>query len=420
MTKEYLKKNGILVSIAAALSYWMIKTTLDSYLFSEGTFFALIFPSDPNTLWMRFEFTTIIISFGIYIQLTFKKTEAETHFLEIFKTSVDAVVMTNSQHRITLFNPSAEKIFGYSASEVLGKPITLLMPKRFGGPHPEKMDTFSEKGPTAKKMGERSAIIYGQRKNGEEFPANASISRLKKDGGILFTAFLRDITEQVESMRRIRSLAFYDQITDLPNRVYFLDLLQQELQRDEETENPVALLLIDIDHFREINATLGHSLGDILLKDISRRLKSILRPGDTLSRLGGDEFAFILPLANKEDAEVFAKKISEAMMKPFTLNNIPVLVETSIGIATSPSHGSDAALLLQRADVAMYTAKGRGLGFFVYDSDIDPHSPRRLTLMGSLRDAIENNQLRLHFQPKVDLHSKVIFGVEALVRWEHP
>lgn len=228
------------------------------------------------------------------------------------------------------------------------------------------------------------------------------------------------LIKKLTNKETTRSLAFYDEVTGLPNRNYFLDHLRQTLKRCAKEKQPVSLLTIDIDNFKEINATFSRQLGDILLKNVGRRLKLLLRPTEMIACLGGDEFALLLPLMNSEAAEIVAEKTIKIFNKPFKLKGLPISVEVSIGIAISPTHGSDPELLVQRAERAMYKAKDRGVGFLTYDLDTDQHSPRQLSLMGALRHAIENNQLRLHYQPKVDLNSGVIFGVEALVRWAHP
>lgn len=218
----------------------------------------------------------------------------------------------------------------------------------------------------------------------------------------------------------IRKLAFYDPVTGLINRNRFREILREALERGAAKNRSIALLLLDLDRFKEVNNTLGHPRGDLLLREVGLRLKNLLRPSDTVARLGGDEFALLLPLAEEAHARLVAEKIMVSMKKPFKLEGLPIPLEVSLGIALFPEHGAQSESLLQHADVAMYEAKRRGCGFLIYVPEENHHSPRRLALMGALRDAIEENQLRLHYQPKIQLASGRIVGVEALVRWERP
>lgn len=213
----------------------------------------------------------------------------------------------------------------------------------------------------------------------------------------------------------------HDHLTDLPNRVLLRDRLEQALNAAQHAKGLLAILVMDLDRFKEINDTLGHYNGDRLLKQVAARLQGAVKDTDTVARLGGDEFAIMLPkvVALREAAEV-ARKIGKALQAPFGLEGLKLDVQASIGIAVFPQHGPDADTLLQRADVAMYMAKQQKSGYIVYDPKHDKHSPHRLTLMAELRHAIDADQLVLHYQPKVNIQAKEIVEVEALVRWQHP
>lgn len=182
----------------------------------------------------------------------------------------------------------------------------------------------------------------------------------------------------------------------------------------------VALLLIDLDHFKEINDTFGHQYGDLLLQQLRPRLRATLRQSDTVARLDGDEFAVLLPSADSGGACLAAGKLLVALEQPFEVDGESLHIGASVGIALFPDHGEDAQALLRRADVAMYVAKRASTGYCVYAPEQDEHSPRRLALMGELRQAIETGQLLLHYQPKLAFKSGCIHSVEALVRWQHP
>ncbi|MEE9598253.1 MAG: EAL domain-containing protein [Acidiferrobacterales bacterium] len=213
----------------------------------------------------------------------------------------------------------------------------------------------------------------------------------------------------------------HDALTDLPNRVLFRDRLEQALHAAQHDKTHTAILMMDLDRFKEINDTLGHFNGDRLLKQVAARLQGIMQETATVARLGGDEFAILLPkILVVKDATEVARKIGKALQAPFGLEGLKLDVQASIGIGVYPEHGSDADTLLQRADVAMYMAKQEKTGYIVYDPKHDKHSPHRLTLMGELRRAIESDELVLYYQPKARIKTGEITEVEALVRWQHP
>jgi diguanylate cyclase (GGDEF)-like protein len=220
--------------------------------------------------------------------------------------------------------------------------------------------------------------------------------------------------------QRLVRQALHDALTGLPNRDLFADRVSQAIRAADRELRPAALLLLDLDRFKDVNDTLGHHHGDQLLIQVGQRLSGTLRAADTVARLGGDEFAVLLPGANAEGASAVAGKLRAALHQPLLLNEVTLDLDASIGIAAYPDHGSDAAELLQHADVAMYLAKLTHVGSLVYDPSVDQHSPKRLALLGGLRLALERDQLLLHYQPKADLQSGDVRGVEALVRWRHP
>jgi diguanylate cyclase (GGDEF)-like protein len=215
--------------------------------------------------------------------------------------------------------------------------------------------------------------------------------------------------------------ALHDALTGLPNRTLLRDRTDQAIRQADRELVPAALLLIDLDRFKEVNDALGHHYGDRLLIKVGERLRGNLREVDTVARLGGDEFAVLLPrVETAEGATTVARKILATLEEPFLLEDLALDVEASIGVTVYPEHGSDADELLQHADIAMYVAKQTHAGFVLFDPKHDQHSPGRLALLGELRRAIDQQQLVLHYQPKVDAHSGAVLGVEALVRWQHP
>ena len=215
--------------------------------------------------------------------------------------------------------------------------------------------------------------------------------------------------------------ALHDTLTGLPNRKLLLSKVTDAISGAAAGDEQVGLFLLDLDRFKDVNDTLGHHVGDELLTHVADRLGSVLRPGDTVARLGGDEFGVLLPvIRDRAMAAEVAERIRGALAQPFVLNDVAIDLEASIGIALYPAHATQANELMQRADVAMYQAKETRSGIETYDPERDPHSTARLSLFGQLRRAIEDDELVLHYQPKVDLASGNVVGVEALVRWEHP
>jgi diguanylate cyclase (GGDEF)-like protein/PAS domain S-box-containing protein len=237
--------------------------------------------------------------------------------------------------------------------------------------------------------------------------------------GVLLT--LRDVSERKQLERALTRQAFTDQLTGLPNRALLHDRAQQALRLAGRQGLTAALLLLDLDRFKEVNDTLGHHHGDLLLQQVAERLHGSLRGSDTVARLGGDEFAVLLPqITSVQEATVVAEKLSAAIEAPFIVDGLTLDVDASIGVAVYPDHATDANELLQRANVAMYAAKATHDGYTVYHPSLDQHHPRRLGLLGQLRRALAAGELVVHYQPKADVHSGRILGVEALVRWQHP
>jgi diguanylate cyclase (GGDEF)-like protein len=215
--------------------------------------------------------------------------------------------------------------------------------------------------------------------------------------------------------------ATHDDLTGLPNRAYFYERTDEALRRAGRDGSATAVLLFDLDRFKEINDTLGHKYGDRVLREVGPRIRRGLRDGDTLARLGGDEFCVLLPRVNGVVAAVeVAERVMAILEEPFDLDGMTLAVEASCGITVAPADGDSADLLLQRADVAMYAAKDSPTHVVAYDADLDVSSPARLSLLGGLRTAITQSQLVLYYQPKAHLVSGRIQGVEALLRWQHP
>jgi diguanylate cyclase (GGDEF)-like protein/PAS domain S-box-containing protein len=236
----------------------------------------------------------------------------------------------------------------------------------------------------------------------------------------LVTVHSEDVTERKEAELTLTRQALHDGLTGLPNRSLLRMRLQQALAAQSADDQSVALLLLDLDRFKEVNDTLGHQVGDALLQETASRLQGAVRTSDLVARLGGDEFAIVLHGANAAGATHMAETLVRVLQAPFVLEGQPLVVDASIGIAIAPEHGQDADTMVRCADVAMYEAKRGGTRVALYCAANDQHSPDRLALLGELQHAIDHDELLLHYQPKLDLRDGRLVGVEALVRWEHP
>jgi diguanylate cyclase (GGDEF)-like protein len=263
------------------------------------------------------------------------------------------------------------------------------------------------------------AAVAAMRTGAHDYIMKGSLKRLvpavereMRDAGV------RRERRRVE--QRLAHLAYHDPLTDLPNRTLLHDRLDQATRIGNREGTSLALLLLDLNGFKEINDTLGHHAGDRVLQCIASRLRTTLREADTVARLGGDEFAVLLPLADLDGALLAAQKLLQEVEQPCVIDHKALSVRASLGIACFPEHGSTADTLLQKADVAMYSAKSDGVGISVYAPKRDRNTHRRLTLIAELRKGLDENQFFLEYQPILHLRTNLIIGVEALVRWKHP
>jgi diguanylate cyclase (GGDEF)-like protein/PAS domain S-box-containing protein len=341
----------------------------------------------------------------------------EEYFQLLIENSSDMITVIDVKGVILYDSPSVERILGYRQGELIGRTIFQYI-------HPDDIPSMKSIIKQGSQELEKAFLVeFRFQHNDGSWRLLESLGRGHKDysGAVIGIINSRDITDRKKMEEMVQAMAFYDSLTELPNRNMLYDRLLNFIRVDANEGKPMALLLLDLDHFKEINDTMGHHRGDLLLKEVGARLKSVLFGSDIVARLGGDEFAILLPkLANPEDIKVVIQKVQDSLQPSFMIEDIPIAVEASIGVALYPDHGENPDSLLQRADIAMYTAKGTGSGYVIYENKHDEHSPRRLALMGELRRAIDQNQLLLHYQPKISFKTHHAMGVEALIRWQHP
>ncbi len=271
--------------------------------------------------------------------------------------------------------------------------------------------------------GEKEQLVLEtthRRKDGSTYPVDVRLQYLKREIPPVFVAIVQDISERNAYIAELEYKALHDNLTGLPSRALFHDRLLHEIDVAAREVKPLAVAILNMSRFQEINNTLGRHNGDLILQQIAARLLAVFRKVDTIARIGGDEFAVTLPGVGHEHIGVVAKKIKQALEEFFVLEDTPIEVSASVGVALYPDHGEDPLTLLRHADVAARLAKIDRNGMNVYDSEQDSYSMKRLTLMGELRHAIIDGDLSLYCQPKVDMKTSKVTDVEALVRWQHP
>lgn len=342
--------------------------------------------------------------------------KSEARYRTLAEAAHDAIFLIDSEGTLQYVNGFAAWQLGYYPEEIVGKRYDELFP-------PPVAETQKR---NIRKIVETGEPLYTEEEltfhNQKIWMSIRMVPLKNEQGGVeAILDIARDIGERKRTEEIIQRIAFYDTPTGLPNRNKLYNHLLETIQADGGRGIRMALLLMDLDRFREINDTLGHHRGDLLLQQLGERLRKATFDRDMVARLGGDEFAILLvKLTNVEDIHLVLGKIARALEAPFVIEEIPIAVETSIGIALYPDQGADPDTLIRRADVAMYAAKKSGSGHLFYAPDIDRYNPQRLALMAELRQAIEQSQLVLHYQPKIRLADRKVFGVEALVRWKHP
>jgi len=343
----------------------------------------------------------------------------ENKYRVLFEDSADATWLMDEKGFLDC-NSAALQMFGYSVGTEMMHPADISPPNQPDGT-PSRV-AAEQKIATAFLNGKERFEWLHQRKNGNVFPAEVCLTALTLSGRRTLLAIVRDITERRVAEERVRYLAYYDALTGLPNRTLLQDRLANALAGAHRQKHKVAILFLDLDRFKNVNDSLGHSVGDLLLQDAAERLKTWAREQDTVSRVGGDEFVIVLPsITEVADAAVAAQRIMRAMTAEYVLKGRSLGINCSIGISIYPEHGTDSETLIKNADAAMYWAKENGRGRFRFFTDeMNAQAVERLTLENSLRLALEKGQLFLMYQPQMDIATGRITGLEALLRWQHP
>jgi diguanylate cyclase (GGDEF)-like protein/PAS domain S-box-containing protein len=335
----------------------------------------------------------------------------------VFEQSGEGILITDAQHKIILVNQAFIAITGYSESDALGHDPSILS----SGRHDQAF--YRAMWDDIRTQGRWQGEVWNRRKDGSLYPEQLSIIRVLDAKGevIHYIGISSDITQHKEAQARIQRLAHFDPLTGLPNRALLNDRVNHDLSTAQRNHAPLAVLFVDLDHFKNVNDTLGHRIGDELLIAVAGRLKAVVRDVDTVSRQGGDEFILILPDTGADGAAHVAGKLLEAVAQPCQIEGFDLTVTLSIGIALYPSDGDDFEALSRSADAAMYRAKHDGRNTYrFFTAEMQARSAHILQMESALRRVLERNQLLLHFQPQLSLPDNRLIGVEALLRWQHP
>jgi diguanylate cyclase (GGDEF)-like protein/PAS domain S-box-containing protein len=356
---------------------------------------------------------------GVQRDVTARRLADEQLLLaaQVFEQSGEGFIITDAARNILKVNRAFTAISGYAESEALGHNLRELDSVR----HDHAF--YRALWATIDRTGRWQGEVWSRRKDGSEFPQWLSMSGVVDDAGQVthYIACFSDITQRKEAERSIRRLAHYDPLTGLPNRALLNDRATLALQMAQRSGEPMALMFIDLDHFKNVNDSLGHRIGDLLLVALASRLKAALRDQDTVSRVGGDEFVLILPGTDAKGAAHVATKVLQSALRPYQIEQHELTITPSIGIALYPFDGTDFDALAKCADTAMYRAKQDGRNTFCFfTAEMQAQSARALLLENSLRRALERDEMRLHYQPQKSLRGEQIVGVEALLRWQHP
>lgn len=350
-----------------------------------------------------------------------RQKENEQHLrlaASVFEHSRSLILITDIERRIIQVNPAFCELTGFAADEVIGRrPGELIRrltstdcsPGNFWFP--------------LLRAGHWSGELPCWHKNGEPFTLAVNFSAVRNEDGEIghFICVGDDVTQQKVAEQKINHLAYFDPLTQLPNRVRFKEQVDLAIRQAARDGHELALLFLDLDYFKHVNDSLGHSAGDRLLIEVASRLREAVRASDTVGRLGGDEFMVLLPFGGHQAARCVADKLIEALCQPFQIEAMALTITSSIGISLFPRDGDNYDALLRAADAAMYKAKDAGRNTFLdFVPEMNDMALQRLTLSNALRQALPRGELQLHYQPQVALHDGRLIGVEALLRWQHP
>jgi diguanylate cyclase (GGDEF)-like protein/PAS domain S-box-containing protein len=380
---------------------------------------------DGTAFWSEVLLTSValdhqFLSYAVLRDISARKAIETTLFMaaQVFENSRDAIAITDREHRVLAVNHAFASMAGFPATELVGA----VLPHLRSGMHEPAF--FQQIWDYVADNEHWEGEVLSARSNGEQFPVWMALTAIRDNSGQLsnFMAILSDVTDRKRVEEHTRHLAEHDFLTNLPNRVLFLDRLHQALATARRKQTKVAVMFVDMDRFKGINDTLGHNVGDVVLKEVASRLTGCVRGVDTVSRQGGDEFVVILAdIGGADQAAHVAGSVMQSIAKPILCDSRSISISVSIGISICPEDGEDIDTLLKHADVAMYHAKQNGRNAYsFFDPDMNAKVIEKVQMENSLRHALEHDEFELAYQPEIDMISGLTIGVEALLRWRHP
>jgi len=405
--------------ILSAAFLLMAMRRVISLLFAEGLL---------HSEWLR-AFTTEVVALAIscfivtgvfLIRRIFLKQRTDAEQVKKLSLAVEQnpsiTIIMDTEGAIEYVNSTFCKVTGHTLEDVIGTVPEILSPQ-FTNPN-----VLRNLWKTLKTGGIWEGEVRNKSKDGSLRWEKACISSVKNTRGEIthYVAVLQDVTKQKEQHEALEHMAMHDALTGLPNRTLFYDRLDQAIISARRDDESLAVLLMDLDNFKEINDALGHHIGDRVLMEIASRLNKVTRGGDTVARMGGDEFLMLLPSSDYKHSIQLIARITTILKNPFIIDGRSFELGASIGLTLFPEDGEDPEILIQRADVAMYSAKNASTNYVHYNEQLDESSLSRLELVSELRAAIGENQLTLYYQPQIEINGGSVDSVEALVRWNHP
>ncbi len=353
-------------------------------------------------------------------QLRMKLRNSEQQFRAAARAAQDAMIALDSRGTVQYWNPAAQRILGYSPLEILGKNLhETIAPQAYRESAAAGLAHFRTTG-KGLALGE-AREFSARRRDGIEIPIELSVAPMNINGEWWAIGILRDVSVRKQAEERVAWLARNDALTGLPNRRVFADQVREAMSQSARGAGALAMMYLDLDHFKDINDTLGHGVGDLLLQEVAKRLRRALRSIDKVARLGGDEFAILATQTDAAGAAALAGKIIGAMSFPFVLGERRVRITTSVGIALHDQQEQNPDTLMGGADLALYRAKAEGRNTFrFFTENMHSEMRQRVSLLADLEQAIEKDELFLLYQPEVDLRSGAVRALEALARWRHP
>lgn len=436
VNKEYCRWKGIspdvvgkhVKDVMTDIAYNFAKPHIDLTLTGQEVNFEVQVPNAQGILrWLNVTYvpnkntegeTTGFYAFLIDVDDRKKEELERQNFMNAIEHGIEGFSLHDEQGNFTYVNPAEADMYGYQPEEIIGKSWKLFYDD-------EQIENIEEVYfPHLMKHGHWRGELKGLKKNGDYFDVEVSLNGIvdEKGNNIGLFCSCQDISERKRSQEQVDYLAYHDSLTDLPNRLLFKERLEQAIIRAQRRDEMIAVIFIDLDYFKHVNDTLGHTIGDQLLQSVSANLKSVFRQEDTISRLSGDEFTVLInDITDKQSVEKIIDKLLTTFSTPIKINNREIHQSISVGVSLYPQDGQDVETLMKNADAAMYSVKEQGRqGYMFYNPSISESAYEKMHYRGELQNALKNDEFEIYYQPLISVTKYKIIGFEALIRWNHP